>query len=94
MFLKKVEEPEYAFLKGINWDGFVFESQSGGDKETLIVKFDDKNKIIGINSRQLFGAAVSSIVACQGMDELGNINDFGEQLEMAYDIFLDTPFIK
>jgi hypothetical protein len=88
MINKKLQDFEYNIFRKIDWSDFVF--TNGSKDEKLLVNFDDENKIMSINSKKLFSGAVSSIVADEGMDENGNINRFGEQLEMAYDIFMDT----
>lgn len=82
MLYKKLQSFEYNILKKYNWSNYY--SKEG----ILIVQFDDDKQTIGINNRRLFGAAVSNLVAEKGMDEDGNINRIGEELEMAYDIFL------
>lgn len=88
MFYKILQEPEYSFFKRLEWSRYY------SDEGNLDVQFNDVEKTIGINNKGLFAAAISNMVAEQGMDEVGNINSYGEQLEMAYTIYYNAPFLK
>ncbi|MCH4072674.1 hypothetical protein [Pseudoramibacter sp.] len=79
----KFEKKYYNELKNIDW------SPAGN-----IVKFIDSDNSILIADLEKFQAYLAWLSAEIGMDEQGNINKQGIQLEMLYDIFLDTDLVE
>lgn len=79
----KFEKKYYDEFKNIDW------SPAG-----KIVKFIDSDNSIFITDLEKFQAYLAWLSTEIGMDEFGNINEQGIQLEILYDIFLDTDLIE